>query len=124
MSQVTVYIKQKPYRLACDEGQEQHVAELARYVDGRVKDMARMAGGSAPDTLLFLMASLTMADQMAEYEREIESLSRQVEQLGKEANLRKVSKRAGEANMKDVLSQLTDRLNKACNQLSKQGELV
>lgn len=124
MPQVTVYIKQKPYRLACDEGQEEHVAELARYVDGRVKEMSRVAGGGAQETMLFLMASLTMADQMAEYEREMESLRRQVEQLSKEANLRKVSKRAGEANMKDVLTQLSERLTKACEQLNKQADLA
>ena len=116
MSQVTVFVGQKPYHLACDPGQEAHVTELANYFNGRVKEMARMAG-SAPDNLLFLMASLTMADQMAEYEREIESLTRQVDQFSKEANLRKVSKRAGEANMRDTLQSITERLETACTHL-------
>ena len=107
MPQVTVFIGQKPYHLACDEGQEEHVTALANYFNGKVKDMARMVG-NAPDSLLFLMTSLTMIDQMAEYEREIESLTRQVEQHSKESNLRKVSKKAGEANMRDVLSSATE----------------
>lgn len=122
MSQVTVFVGQKPYHLACDEGQEDHVAQLANYFDGRVKEMARMAGGQAPDNLLFLMAALTMADQMAEYERDIESLSRQVEQYSKESNLRKVSKKAGEANIRDLLANVTDRLDNACNRLEKTPE--
>lgn len=121
MSQVTVYIGQKPYHLACDEGQEQHVTALANYFNGKVKEMARMVG-PAQDSMLFLMASLTMADQMTEYEREIESLTRQVEQYSKEANLRKVSKRAGEANIRDVLASVTERLEKACSQLQKETE--
>ena len=121
MSQVTVYVGQKPYHLACDEGQEEHVSALAGYFNEKVKEIARMTG-PAPDNMLFLMASLTMADQMGEYEREIESLRRQVEQHSKEANLRKVSKRAGEAGMRDVLSGVTERLEKATKQLQEEAE--
>ena len=121
MSQVTVYVGQKPYHLACDQGQEEHVTELANYFNNKVKEMARMVG-QAPDNMLFLMASLTMADQMGEYEREIESLQRQVDQHSKEASLRKVSKQAGEANVRDVLITVTERLEKACDQLQKESE--
>ena len=116
MSQVTVYIGQKPYHLACDPGQETHVTELANYFDSKVRDISRQVG-HAPENILFLMTSLTMADQMSEYERELESLRRQVEQLGKESSLRKVSKKAGDANIRDSLTTITERLEKACEHL-------
>lgn len=119
MTQVIVNVGQKPFHLACDDGQEEHVKQLASYFDGKVREITRHVG-QAPDSMLFLMASLTLIDQMAEYEREIESLTRQVDQFSKEANLRKVSKRAGEASMRDMLQSVNERLSKACAQLQNE----
>jgi cell division protein ZapA len=116
MSQVTIYINAKPYHLACDTGQEGHVTEIARYFDGKVRDLTRQIG-QAPDNMLFLMTAMTMIDQMAEYEREIELLRRQVDQFTKEANLRKVSKKAADASTRDLLDQVATKLESTAEQL-------
>ena len=39
MAQVDVVINNRPYRIACDDGQEQHLSRLAEYVDQRVQEL-------------------------------------------------------------------------------------
>ncbi len=116
MPQVTIYINAKPYTLACDAGQEGHVTEIARYFDSKVRELTRHVG-QAPDNMLFLMTAMTMIDQMGEQEREIELLRRQVDQFGKEAHLRKVSKKASDASTRDLLDQVAGKLEATAEQL-------
>lgn len=116
MTQITIYVNAKPYTLACDEGQEGHVTELARYFDGKLRELARQVG-HAPENMLLLMTALTMIDQLSEQEREIELLRRQVEQFGKEASLRKVSKKAADASTRDLLDQIAGKLEATAEQL-------
>lgn len=116
MSEVTIYVNAKPYHLACDPGQEGHVIELARYFDSKLRDLAKHVG-QAPENMLLLMTALTLIDKMAEQEREIELLKRQVDQFGKEANLRKVSKKAADATTRDLLEQIASKLETTAVQL-------
>ena len=44
MAQVTVSINRREYRIACDEGEEAHLSELARYVDKRVGELVEAVG--------------------------------------------------------------------------------
>ena len=66
MAQVTLQINGRPYRVACDDGEEAHLERLGRYVDGKVVDLAKQSGSQAADTRLLLMAALTIADELAE----------------------------------------------------------
>jgi cell division protein ZapA len=73
MGQVTVSINGRPYEIACDDGQEEHVRGLAGYLDGRVGEL--VAGmGQVGDARLLVMASLLVADELVEAVREIEAL--------------------------------------------------
>lgn len=109
MAVVTIYICNKPYQLACDEGQEQHVTGLAQEFDASVRKIVG-AIGQVPEPLAFLMASLTLADEVGELRREVELLRRQVTQHEKESKLRKVKKNANNAGTQDLLEQLTDKV--------------
>ncbi len=106
MPVLTIYICNKPYQLACDEGQEHHLTELAQEFDISVRKIVNQAG-QIPEQLAFLMASLTLADELGELKREVELLRRQVAQYEKESKLRKVSKKAANAGTHDLLEQLT-----------------
>jgi cell division protein ZapA len=64
MAQVTVTVNNKSYTLACDDGQEQHLTELAGQVDKRIAELVQDMGQSN-ETRLFLMAGLTLADDLA-----------------------------------------------------------
>ena len=56
MAQVTVTIAEKVYRIACDDGQEDHLRRLAAEVDGKIGQM-RQTFGEIGDNRLTVMAA-------------------------------------------------------------------
>ena len=44
MAQVDVTINNRAYRIACDDGQEEHLTRLGDYVDGRVQELVSAVG--------------------------------------------------------------------------------
>jgi cell division protein ZapA len=70
MGQVTVTIDGKAYRMACEDGQEEHLEGLATYFDGRVQEM-RTSFGEIGDMRLTIMAAITSADEVMELRRKI-----------------------------------------------------
>jgi cell division protein ZapA len=65
MAQVDVTINDRSYRIACDDGQDGHLTELANYVDGRVQELVSSVG-QVGDARLLVMASLLIADELSE----------------------------------------------------------
>jgi cell division protein ZapA len=65
MAQVSVTIKGRQYTIACDDGQEEHLRELAATVDQRVSDLIAQVGDLG-DLRMVVMASLLVADELAE----------------------------------------------------------
>lgn len=78
MGQVTITINGRPYDIACDDGQEEHVRGLAGYLDERVNDLSRSIG-QVGDARLVVMASLLIADELVEAVREIEAMKTRTE---------------------------------------------
>jgi len=65
MSQVSVTIDGRKYRLACNEGEEARLESLAGLVDEKIGEM-RKTFGEIGDQRLVIMAALTIADCLAE----------------------------------------------------------
>jgi cell division protein ZapA len=65
MSQVTVTINGQQFRMACEDGQESHLQELATEFDKRIERL-RQNFGEIGDTRLTIMAALTVADELGE----------------------------------------------------------
>jgi cell division protein ZapA len=65
MAQVSVTIDGRKYRLACNEGEEARLEQLAAMVDGKINEL-RGAFGEVGDQRLVVMAALTFADEAAE----------------------------------------------------------
>ncbi len=65
MSQVTVTINGRQYRMACEDGQESHLMRLAQDLDQRIEKL-RGSFGEIGDTRLTVMAALTVADELSE----------------------------------------------------------
>jgi cell division protein ZapA len=65
MSQVTVTINGRQFRMACEDGQESHLLRLAQDFDQRI-DKLRGTFGEIGDTKLTVMAALTVADELAD----------------------------------------------------------
>ncbi len=77
MSQVNVTISGKLYRMACDDGQEEHLGRLAERLDQTI-DRLRGEFGEIGDQRLTVMAAITMADQNSEAERRLTQLESKV----------------------------------------------
>ena len=65
MAQVSVTIDGRKYRLACNEGEEARLEELAGMVDDKIVELRRTFG-EIGDQRLVVMAALTFADEFAE----------------------------------------------------------
>ena len=63
MAQVTAIIAGRQFRLACEDGQEEHLQLLAKDIDGRIIELRRKFG-EIGDTRLTVMAALTVADEL------------------------------------------------------------
>ena len=65
MAQVSVSINGRQYRMACDDGQEEHLARLAEELDQRILQL-RSDFGEIGDMRLTVMAALLVADELSE----------------------------------------------------------
>ena len=73
MSQVSVTINGRQFRMGCEDGQENHLTDLARELDGRIADL-RTKFGEIGDSRLTVMAALTIADELTEMGARIKKL--------------------------------------------------
>lgn len=73
MAQVKVKINGRTYEVACDDGQEEHVARLGNYVDTKVVELAAQIG-QVGDTRLLVMAALMITDELSEAYGELEDI--------------------------------------------------
>lgn len=80
MAQVTVSIAGRNYRMACEDGQEEHLSKLAGLLDSRIANL-RKSFGEIGDTRLTVMAAITIADDLSEAERRIRRLEEELTAL-------------------------------------------
>ena len=65
MATITVSINGRNYRMACDDGQEEHLTRLAQSFNARIGEL-RSEFGEIGDMRLTVMAALTIADELRE----------------------------------------------------------
>lgn len=63
MAEVNVTINGRTFGIACDDGQEQRVLDLGKYVDERLRDISR-AGAANNESHLMVLTSLVLADEV------------------------------------------------------------
>jgi cell division protein ZapA len=76
MAQVNVTINGRQFRMACEDGQEGHLMNLARDLDTRIEGL-RTKFGEIGDTRLTVMAALTIADELSEMGQRIKGLEQE-----------------------------------------------
>jgi cell division protein ZapA len=80
MSQVTVTINGRQFRMACEDGQESHLLRLAQDLDQRIERL-RATFGEIGDTRLTVMAALTVADELADTSGKLRRLEEELAAL-------------------------------------------
>jgi cell division protein ZapA len=63
MAQISIEVNGRPYTVGCEDGQENHLVELARMLDRQVRQVSQDMG-QLGDTRLFLMGALLLADEL------------------------------------------------------------
>ena len=75
MPLVSIQIANRTYELACGEGEEERVQELAGYVDEKVGELRKQMPPGTAEVKLLVFAALMLADES----REARSLAKQAE---------------------------------------------
>ncbi len=109
MAQVTVQIDGKAYRMACEEGQEAHLEELAAGFDRYVGHL-KSQFGEIGDLRLTVMASIMVMDELNDVTRRLEKLEKEAESLrkGREGVMGEVSR--NEEVIAQALGELTSQI--------------
>ena len=76
MAQVDVSVNGQSYRIACEDGQEDRLVDLAAMVDEKVSDLVNQIGQVGSNRLL-VMAALIIADELVDLKNEVGSLQEQ-----------------------------------------------
>lgn len=73
MAELNIEINGRVYRLACNDGEEEHLRELAGFLDQQVREIEE-AFGKIGDSRTLVMAGLSVADRLSEALGRIETL--------------------------------------------------
>lgn len=68
MAQITITINSREYAIACEDGQEVRIIQLARILDEKAK-MLNQASGQVNENMLLAMVGLLIADELAELKK-------------------------------------------------------
>ncbi len=70
----------RAYRVACDEGEEVRLGDLAQLVDAKISAL-RQRFGEIGDQRLIIMAAITLADERAEASTRVRELEAELARL-------------------------------------------
>jgi cell division protein ZapA len=80
MAELAVTIDGRVYRVACDEGEEVRLGDLAQLVDAKIAAL-RARFGEIGDQRLSIMAAITLADEWAEANDRVRELEAELARL-------------------------------------------
>ena len=80
MSHVSVTIHGRQYRMACEDGQEDHLVRLAKDLDQRIEQL-KGSFGAIGDMRLIVMAALTLGDELSEAAKRVRRLEEELSAL-------------------------------------------
>jgi cell division protein ZapA len=109
MAQVTVTIDGKAYRMACEEGQEAHLSDLADRFDRYVGHLKGQFG-EIGDLRITVMAGIMIMDELSELTRKVGSLEAELSSLKSNRLGAAETQQQREQQMVQVVGELTARL--------------
>ncbi len=109
MGQVKVSINDRSYTVACGDGEEAHVRELASYINKHVTGLAQEVG-QVGDARLLLMAGLLVADELSEALQKVKLLEQELESLSSQRASAAERTREAEDSLADVLDDAARRI--------------
>ena len=104
MAEISVEINGRKFRMACADGEEAHLSALAAKFDERITGY-KDAFGEIGDNRLTVMAGIGVLDELAETERKLAALNKEVADLKEVERQRQEEVAALEADFARKLSE-------------------
>jgi cell division protein ZapA len=117
MAQVTVTIDGKQYRMACDEGQEEHLIDLASRFDRYVTHL-KGAFGEIGDQRVTVMAGIMVMDELSELQKRVRGMESEIATLRKTRDEALVKADGADAALTGALSTLAERMEGLATRLN------
>jgi cell division protein ZapA len=118
MAQVSVTINGRQFRMACEDGQEAHLTNLARELDTRIEGL-RARFGEIGDARLTVMAALTIADSLAETVLRIKRLEEEIAALQEERAADGDQSKGAQAAVAAALNEAAERIEGITRKLNQ-----
>ena len=118
MPLVNVMVNNRAYTIACDEGEEEHLRQLAGRVDVKVKELLGSVG-QVGDQRLLLMAALLIADEHHESASQLEQRTQELGELTGDHGVVAARLAESEAVAADALEAATRRLEDIAGRLAR-----
>ena len=109
MAQVNVTIDGKSYRMACDEGQEAHLENLAMRFEKYVSHL-KEGFGEIGDQRLTVMAAIMVMDELVELQKRVKGIESELETLRKTRDEALAKADKNDAALTGALSEMAARL--------------
>jgi cell division protein ZapA len=116
MNHINVTINGRQYRMACEEGQEARLLNLADNLESRIQNL-RGKFGEIGDARLTVMAALTVCDELADAGHRIRNLEEEL------ATLRDVRLAAAD-RAKATQTAVANALNAAADRIEKTTQVL
>jgi cell division protein ZapA len=117
MGQVSVNINGRQYRMACEDGQEDHLTRLAQDLDQRIEQL-RTDFGEIGDMRLTVMAALIVADELSEQGQRVRRIEDELTALQEARGVAADQSRANEAAIAASFNSAADRIAKLAKRLA------
>ncbi|HEY9078992.1 cell division protein ZapA [Magnetovibrio sp.] len=117
MARVSISINNQTYDIACADGEEQHILDLAGVVDAKVGELVS-AIGQAGEARLLAMAGLLMADDLAETRDEIATL-RSAAEIAEPSAVTPSAPTIDENRLADILDTMAVRIETIAEDLER-----
>jgi cell division protein ZapA len=122
MAQVNLTVNGRVYRLACGDGEEEHVLELGARFNDTIEEL-RQQVGELGDTRLMVMAGILMTDRLNDAEHRLKRLEADIRDL-KESRLDSSSRMEGlEQNFAESLEAAAARIEALAERLYAEPRL-
>ncbi len=125
MAHVSVTINSRQYRMACDDGQEHHLARLAHELDQRIAHL-RTTFGEIGDMRLTVMAALILADELSEARQRMRKVEGELSMLQQARLASAENAEIAQADIAAAFNSAAERIEKATRLLgqSRDGHQV
>ena len=132
MAEVTLNINGRQYRIGCDPGEEERVAELGEYIDQQVRSVAG-PGVTASDAHLLVLGSIIVCDELFELKdmvkqaqsqyhavsQKLESVTEELELLQSNGSANNTQDNVDDDEVADIIANLAIRIENIADRLQK-----